>query len=40
MKQAAAPLRMLRRARDQIDRDYAEPIGIMALAAGAGTRAN
>ncbi len=29
-------LRMLRRARDQIDRDYAEPIGIMALAAGAG----
>jgi AraC-like DNA-binding protein len=29
-------LRMLRRARDRIDRDYAEPIGIPALAAGAG----
>jgi hypothetical protein len=29
-------LRMLRRARDQIDRDYAEQIGIPALAAGAG----
>jgi AraC-like DNA-binding protein len=29
-------LRMLRRARDRIDRDYAEPIGIAALAAGAG----
>jgi hypothetical protein len=26
-------LRMLRRARDRIDRDYAEPIGIPALAA-------
>jgi AraC-like DNA-binding protein len=29
-------LRMLRRARDRIDRDYAEPIPIPALAAGAG----
>jgi AraC-like DNA-binding protein len=29
-------LRMLRRARDRIDRDYAEPIGVPALAAGAG----
>src|SRR5579871_2287103 len=29
-------LRMLRRARDRIDRDYAEQIGIPALAAGAG----
>ena len=29
-------LRMLRRARDRIDRDYAEAIGIPALAAGAG----
>lgn len=29
-------LRMLRRARDRIDRDYADPIGIPALAAGAG----
>jgi len=29
-------LRMLRRARDRIDRDYAEPIGVQALAAGAG----
>ena len=28
--------RMLRLARDRIDRDYAEPIGIPALAAGAG----
>jgi hypothetical protein len=27
-------LRMLRRARDRIDRDYAEPIAIPALAAG------
>ena len=27
-------LRMLRRARDRIDRDYAEPIGIPALATG------
>jgi len=31
-------LRMLRRARDRIDRDYAEPIGIPVLAAGAGPR--
>jgi AraC-like DNA-binding protein len=29
-------LRMLRRARDRIDRDYADPIYIPALAAGAG----
>ncbi len=29
-------LRMLRRARDRIDRDYAEPVGIDALAAEAG----
>jgi AraC-like DNA-binding protein len=29
-------LRMLRRARDRIDRDYAEPIGIAVLAAEAG----
>jgi AraC-like DNA-binding protein len=29
-------LRTLRRARDRIDRDYAEPISIPALAAGAG----
>src|ERR1700742_3329183 len=29
-------LRMLRRARDRIDRDYAEQIDIPALAAGAG----
>jgi AraC-like DNA-binding protein len=29
-------LRMLRRARDRIDRDYADPIGIPALAAAAG----
>ncbi len=29
-------LRMLRRARDRIDRDYADPIDIPALAAGAG----
>jgi AraC-like DNA-binding protein len=37
MKQAdVTTLRVLRRARDQIDRDYAEPIGIPALAAGAG----
>ena len=27
-------LRMLRRARDRIDRDYAEPIGIPARATG------
>ena len=27
---------MLRRARDRIDRDYADPIDIPALAAGAG----
>jgi len=27
---------MLRQARDRIDRDYAEPIGIPQLAAGAG----
>ena len=31
-----ASLRMLRRARDRIDRDYAEQIDIPALAAGAG----
>ncbi len=37
MKQAdVTTLRMLRRARDRIDRDYAERIGIPALAAGAG----
>ncbi|HTX26303.1 MAG TPA: AraC family transcriptional regulator [Streptosporangiaceae bacterium] len=37
MKQAdVTSLRMLRRARDRIDRDYAEQIGIPALAAGAG----
>ena len=37
MKQAdVASLRMLRRARDRIDRDYAEQIDIPALAAGAG----
>ena len=29
-------LRMLRRARDRIDRDYAGQIGIPALAGGAG----
>jgi AraC-like DNA-binding protein len=29
-------LRMLRQVRDQIDRDYAEPVGIPALAAAAG----
>jgi AraC-like DNA-binding protein len=29
-------LRMLRQARDRIDRDYAEPVGIVALAAEAG----
>jgi methylphosphotriester-DNA--protein-cysteine methyltransferase len=29
-------LRVLRQARDRIDREYAEPIGIPALAAGAG----
>ena len=29
-------LRMLRRAKDRIDRDYADPIAIAALAAGAG----
>jgi AraC-like DNA-binding protein len=29
-------LRALRRARDRIDRDYAEPVGIPVLAAGAG----
>lgn len=31
-----ASLRMLRKARDRIDRDYHEDIGIAALAAGAG----
>jgi AraC-like DNA-binding protein len=37
MKQAdVSSLRMLRQARDRIDRDYAEKIGIPALAAGAG----
>ena len=37
MKQAdVSSLRVLRRARDQIDRDYAEPIAIPALAAAAG----
>jgi AraC-like DNA-binding protein len=37
MKQVdVASLRMLRRARDRIDRDYAEQIDIPALAAGAG----
>src|SRR5689334_22200800 len=37
MKQTdVASLRMLRRARDRIDRDYAEQVGIPALAAGAG----
>jgi AraC-like DNA-binding protein len=29
-------LRMLRQVRDRIDRDYAEPVGIPALAAAAG----
>ena len=29
-------LRMLRRSKDRIDREYAEPIGNPALAAGAG----
>ena len=29
-------LRMLRQARDRIDRDYAEPVGIASLAAAAG----
>ena len=32
--QDVTTLRMLRRARDRIDRDYAEPIGIPARAAG------
>jgi AraC-like DNA-binding protein len=37
MKQTdVSSLRMLRRARDRIDRDYADPIDIPALAAGAG----
>src|SRR3984885_4636004 len=37
MRQAdVSSLRVLRRARDQIDRDYAEPIAIPALAAAAG----
>ena len=37
MKQTdVASLRMLRRAKDRIDRDYAEQIDIPALAAGAG----
>ena len=37
MKQTdIASLRMLRRARDRIDRDYAEQVDIPALAAGAG----
>ena len=37
MKQAdVSSLRVLRRARDRIDRDYAEPIAIPALAAAAG----
>ena len=37
MKQAdVTSLRMLRRTRDRIDRDHAEPTGIPALAAGAG----
>jgi AraC-like DNA-binding protein len=37
MKQAdVSSLRMLRQARDRIDRDYADEIGIPALAAGAG----
>ena len=37
MKQTdVASLRMLRRARDRIDRDYAEQVDIPALAAGAG----
>ena len=37
MRQAdVTTLRMLRRARDRIDRDYAEQIGMPALAAGAG----
>ena len=37
MKQTdVVSLRVLRRARDRIDRDYAEQIGIPALAAGAG----
>jgi AraC-like DNA-binding protein len=37
MKQAdVSSLRMLRQSRDRIDRDYAEEIGIPALAAGAG----
>lgn len=31
-----AALRMLRKARDRIDRDYSEDIGMAALAAGAG----
>jgi AraC-like DNA-binding protein len=37
MKRAdVSSLRMLRRARDRIDRDYADQIDIPALAAGAG----
>jgi hypothetical protein len=37
MKHAdVSSLRMLRQARDRIDRDYAEDIGVPALAAGAG----
>ena len=37
MKRAdVSSVRMLRRARERIDRDYAEPIGMPALAAGAG----
>jgi AraC-like DNA-binding protein len=37
MKQAdVSSLRMLRQARDRIDRDYAEDISVPALAAGAG----
>ena len=37
MRQAeVSSLRMLRRARDRIDRDFTEPIAIPALAAGAG----
>ena len=37
MRQAdVASLRMLRKARDRIDRDFSEDIGIVALASGAG----
>ncbi len=38
-EQQLADLRLLRRVRDRIDRDFAEPLDVEALARGAGMSA-